>query len=109
MFKRVIPFFIIFLVAVVVFYFVKDKNVGEIFRTPTPTFTNTATPTFTSTPTITHTPTMTLTLTPTATQTFTPSPTPTSTNTPIPPQPTKKPKDDGNNSKPTFPGGGGNT
>ncbi|MEW6083574.1 MAG: hypothetical protein AB1607_03165 [Chloroflexota bacterium] len=85
----------IFILLFLLFLLADSQNLGGLFRTPTPTLTNTATPTNTSTPTFTptNTSTPTFTFTPTATQT----PTFTPTNTPVPP--TQKPigNDDGNN------------
>ncbi len=103
--------------AVFAYALADSQNLGGVFRTATPTLTNTAT--LTSTPTATNTLTFTPTFTATTTFTSTPTftPTPTATNTPLPP-PTKKPKnndggsdDNGQTCPPNcdFPGGGGET
>lgn len=66
-------------------YFAVDQNVGGMFRTATPTVTNTTTSTITPTYTLTLTPTFTSTLTSTsaftATPTMTATPTPSATDT----------------------------
>ena len=75
--KYLLPTIIILLLAA--YFYANKTNPGHIFRTPTPTATNTFTPTPTNTATLTpsptNTPTNTPTLTPTPTLTFTPTPT----------------------------------
>ncbi len=87
---------------VTIYLLADSQNLGGLFRTPTPTLTNTATPTNTSTPTFTptNTSTPTFTLTPTATHT----PTFTPTNTPVPP--TQKPSGNDGNDNGNNDGGG---
>jgi hypothetical protein len=78
--KKTIPIAIIIFLTLT-YFFANKNNVGGIFRTPTPTPTNTATvtPSPTNTPTFTPSPTNTSTntptFTPTSTLTFTPTPT----------------------------------
>jgi hypothetical protein len=81
--KTLAIIFTLFAVLAAAYLLANKTNAGGIFRTPTPTPTNTFTPTPTNTPTFTpsptNTPTNTPTFTPTPTHTFTPSPTPTLT------------------------------
>ena len=77
--KTLAIIFTLFAALAAAYLLAERNNVGEIFRTPTPTPTNTFTPTPTNTatftPTPTNTPTNAPTFTPTPTLTFTPSPT----------------------------------
>lgn len=94
--KAFVVLIFVVIIAALVYAFADSQNLGGVFRTATPTVTNTATFTSTSTVTNTSTSTPTLTATPTFTNTPTYTPSPTATNTPVPP--TEKPKgnDDGN-------------
>ena len=77
--KTLAILFTLFTALAAAYLLAERNNVGEIFRTPTPTATNTFTPTPTNTatftPSPTSTPTNTLTFTPSPTLTFTPTPT----------------------------------